>query len=183
MEKTNTLERRKKVIGDILPMLIGEAVVVLLVCAGFGILDLLGLYSFDFRVITGAILGMAVIVLNYAFLAISVDRAVNKFVELRGNNELDEDEAKKFTKENSAHVQNAIKSSFTIRTVSMLAALILAFILDWFNPLATAIPMFAFRPLLTVVDAVMRKYDKKPDPSKFIKYDYEDENDEVKESD
>ena len=183
MNKTNTPKGNKKIINDIMPMIIGEAVVALLVCLGFGILDMLGLYNFDARIISGAALGAVVMIANYAFLTLSVDRAMNQFVTLRGNKEMDEEEAQQFAKENSAVVQNAIKSSFTLRTVSIFAALVLAFILDWFNPLATAIPLFAFRPLLVVVDAVMKKNDPTPDPNKFIKYDYEDENKNEKESD
>ena len=50
-----------------------------------------------------------------------------------------------------------------------------------FNPIAAAIPMFAFRPLISLVDRQMRKHDKTPDPSKFIKYDDEEEKDKENE--
>ena len=98
---------------------------------------------------------------------------------------LSEEDAEAFAKKNSAPVQNAIKTSFILRTASMVVALVVAFLTKWFNPLATAIPMFAFRPLLTVVDAVMRKNDKTPDPSKFIRYednDLDDNKEEKEES-
>ena len=43
--------------------------------------------------------------------------------------------------------------------------------------------MLAFRPLLTVLELIRKKYDKKPDPEKFIRYDYDDEDKDEKESD
>ena len=155
----------------------------LAVILGAGVLDLLGIIKFDLRIGTGAVLGTVISCLNYIFLTVSVDKAINDYVALRGYKKMDDEEAAKFAKENSAHIQNAIKTSFMVRTFSMMAALVVAFLTKWFNPLATAIPMFAFRPLLTVVDAVMRRNDPTPDPSKFIKYDYEDENTNEKESD
>ena len=57
-------------------------------------------------------------------------------------------------------VQNAIKTSFILRTVSMLVALVIAFLLDWFNPIATAIPLLAFRPLLTAIEMIKGKITK-----------------------
>lgn len=170
-------------IKDTAPMIIGEGLVMLAVILGAGVLDLLGIYKFDPRVGSGAFLGTVISCLNYIFLTLSVDRAINDYVALRGDKEMDEEEAEKFAKENSAPIQSAIKTSFVLRTFSMGAALIVAFLTKWFNPLATAIPMLAFRPLLTVANAVMSKNDKTPDPSKFIKYDYNDEDENRKESD
>ena len=169
---------------DILPMVIAEIITAVLVCIGGVLLDFLGIikdYSFDYSVIMGAVLGAAVIVINYCAMVISVDMEIKKFIKLRGDKEMSDEEADKFAKENSAAIQNAIKTSFIVRTATIFATLVLAFILDWFNPLATAIPMFAFSPLLTVINLLKSRYDKKPDPAKFIKYDFEDENKDKKE--
>ena len=171
----------KKIIKDIFPILIGEVIIALLVCLGFGLLDMLGIYSFDYRVILGAVLGAAVIIINYAILAISVDMQIKKFIDARGNKEMNEDELREFSSKGTAAVQKAIKASMFLRTGSMLVALVLAFITGWFNPIATAIPMFAFRPILMVVNLLFTKPDKAPDPSKFIRYDYDDENEEINE--
>ena len=57
-------------------------------------------------------------------------------------------------------VQNAIKISFILRTASMLVALVIAFLLDRFDPIATAIPLLAFRPLITVIEIVKGKIRK-----------------------
>ena len=168
---------------DILPMLIGEAIVAALVCIGFGLLDLLGIYQSDLgKVVLGAVLGAAVIVVNHLALVLSVDKEIQKFIELRGSTEMSEEEAELFTKKHSTSIQGAMKLSFIIRTISILAVLIIAFITKWFNPIATAIPMFAFRTIITVVDGIMKKYDKKPDPSKFIRYDDEEKEEKEEEN-
>lgn len=161
-----------------MPMAIGEIAVILLVLVGAGALDLIGIYKFDPRVLSGAWLGAVVAILNYAFLTLSVDKAINKYLSLRGDREMSDEEAEKFAAENSAPIQNAIKTSFIIRTFSMLATLLVAFILEWFNPLATAIPLLAFRPLLSIIEMIKGKKAAPPNPENFIKY----ENDE-KESD
>lgn len=154
-----------------MPMAIGEIAVILLVLVGAGALDLIGIYKFDPRVLSGAWLGAVVAILNYAFLTLSVDKAINKYLSLRGDREMSDEEAEKFAAENSAPIQNAIKTSFIIRTFSMLAALLVAFILEWFNPLATAIPLLAFRPLLSIIEMIKGKKAAPPNPENFIKYE------------
>ena len=67
---------------------------------------------------------------------------------LRGDKEMTEEEAEKFAKENVMIIQNATKLSYLVRTFSIVAALILALILDWFNVIATVIPLLVFRPIL-----------------------------------
>ena len=145
---------------DILFMAIAEAVVAILVTLVFLLLDGLGYYEFSYRIVTGALLGAVVTLFNYSFLIISVDNAIAKFLALRGEKEMDEEEAEKFAAENSMAVQNAIKTSFILRTASMLVALVIAFLLDWFNPIATAIPLLAFRPLLTAIEMIKGKITK-----------------------
>ena len=92
---------------------------------------------------------------------------------------MDEEEAEAFAKANSAPIQNAIKRSSTLRTLTLIAALLLAFITKLFNPIATVIPILAYRPLLTTVELIKAKREPAPNPEKYIKYDY---NDEEKES-
>ena len=154
------MNNNKLSIRDILFMAIGEAAVALLVVLAFLLLDGLGYYEFSYRIITGALLGVVVTLFNYSFLIISVDHAINNFLDKRGSKEMDEEEADKFASENAMPVQNAIKTSFILRTVSMLVALVIAFLLDWFNPIATAIPLLAFRPLLTAIEMIKGKITK-----------------------
>lgn len=177
----NQPQEKKKLIKDIVPMMLGEIIIAGLVCLGFGILHFLDIYEFNLTIVWGAILGAVVIIANYLALTISIDMQLKSFKKERGDKEMSEEEIHQFTKKGTSAMQKAIKLSMFLRTGSMMLALVLAFITGWFNPIATAIPMFAFRPLLTVVNLVFNKPDKAPDPSKFIKYDYDDEINEEKE--
>ena len=59
------------------------------------------------------------------------------------------DEAELFAAKYAMSVQNSVKVSYIIRTLSMLAALVVAFIIpDVFNVIATVVPMLCFRPIL-----------------------------------
>ena len=100
-----------------------------------------------------------------------MDRAVSAFIEQRGTGEMSEEEIEKFTEQNTARIQALMARSFIIRTLSMLAALIVAFVLDWFSPIATIVPMLAFRPLLALRERFRKKEDPVPNPENFIKYD------------
>ena len=162
--------------NDIIMLLLLEACVAVLTVGVFLLLDFCGAYDFSWQVVSGALLGTAVIVINYLFLTLSVNRAVDNYLALRGDREMDEEEAAKFASENSMPIQNAIKSSFIMRTTTMLGALLIAFLTKWFNPLATAIPLLAFRPLLMLFE-MMTKRQNTPNPEKFIKYE-EKESDE-----
>ena len=173
---TNNNKTAKSPLRDLLPLLIGEAIVVLLVNILFLILDIAGKYNFDYRIILGSVLGALVIIINHAALIIKVDKEIKNFIELRRNQEMTEEEIEVFTKKHSAAVQNAMTASFVVRTASIFITLILAFILDWFNPLATAIPMFAFRPIISVAEIVRQKI--QPDSTKFVKYDFDDDKEE-----
>lgn len=160
MMKNNTDDKKQKFIKDLLPFTLAElAVSALVVLLGF-VLSLVNIISFDYRIITGARLGAVVMILNYTFLTASVDKAIQNFISLRGEKEMSDEEAEQFAAENSMPIQNAIKTSYIIRTLTMIATLVVAFLLDWFNPLATAIPLLAFRPLLTVIEMIKGKVAK-----------------------
>ena len=134
---------------------LGEAIVSALVCAAYLVIG-----KFDCTVLTGVALGSVVTVANFVFLTLSVNRAVDRYLALRGSREMDEEEAEKFANQHAMAVQNAATRSFIIRTVTMLAALVGAFLLEWFSPLATVIPLLMFRPLLYVLELIKRKRDK-----------------------
>ena len=173
----------KNLLKDLLPVMIGELVVAALVCIGGFLLSLADVVSFDYRIITGALLGAVVMSINYAVLIYTVDKQLRAFAEARGSREMSEEEAEEYAKANSAPVQKALAFSTTMRTASMVVTLIIAFILEWFNPIATAIPLFAFRFILSTIELIRSKNRKAPDPDKFIKYEFKDENNEEKESD
>lgn len=164
-------------------MIVGEAVVVALVCLGFGIIHFTGLYDFNYRVVLGAVLGAVVIIINHALLILAVDREIKKFIKNRPEGEMSEEELQLYTKKQSTSIQGAMRISSMIRTASILVMLVIAFITKWFNPIATAIPMLAFRIIITVSELIRSRNNPKPDPSKFIKYEDEDENTEKEEED
>ena len=167
---------------DLVPLITGEAVVVALVCIGFIVVHFLGFYTLRLSSVFGALLGAAVILINHGVLVFSVDKQINRFIENRPTGEMSDEEITLYAKKQSVSIQNAMKTSFALRTVSMLATLVVAFLIpNLFNPIAAAIPMFALRPLISLVDRQMRKHDKTPDPSKFIKYDDEEDKKEEKE--
>ncbi len=150
----------KKLIKDIASLTLGELIIILATVLVAGLLHLLDVVAFKYTFVTGAVLGATVTIVNYIFLVKSVDRAINNYMALRGDKEMDEEEAERFSQENSAPIQNAIKISYIIRTFSMVAALLVAFLTDWFHPLTTAIPLLAFRPLLSVIEFVKGKIKK-----------------------
>ena len=167
---------------DLAPLIIGEIVVAALVCGGFALVGWLNLYHTDFgRVVLGAILGAAVMLANHAWLSLTVDREIKKYLEIRGSSDMSDEEAESFTKKHSAAIQKAMAVSTVTRTASIFVVLILAFITGWFNPLSTAIPMFALRPILSVAELIKSKNDPKPDPAKFRKYDWDEEENKKKE--
>lgn len=143
--------------SEVMRLLVGEIVVSVLTVLGAFAISLFTDFDFDFKAITGVILGTAVTVLNFLFLSVSVNSAVKGYLEIRGSREMTDEEAERFTQENSMVIQNKIKTSFIIRTLTMLAALILAFLTGLFNPLCTAIPMLMFRPLIYISELLKGK--------------------------
>jgi hypothetical protein len=137
---------------EIFSLIIGELAVSLITVAVYLIID-----KFDYKVISGVLLGSAVTVLNFLFLAISTTRAVNAFMLARGECEMTEEESAAFVAEHQAKIQNSIKLSYIIRTLSMLITLVLAFLLDFFAVVATVVPLLMFRPITMISALIKRK--------------------------
>lgn len=143
-------------IKGVLAVLAGELLVSLLTVAVFALIG-----KFDYTVITGAALGSAVATANFAILSFSINRAVDKYLALRGDREMDDEQAEAFANRHAMEVQNVATRSFMIRTFSMLATLVAAFLLtSWFSPIATAVPLLMFRPVLYVIELITKKRDK-----------------------
>ena len=177
MNKNNTCIKETTI------LLVGEIAVSALVVLGYLVAKLSFFGDVQlWKAVTGTLLGTVVTVGNFFFLSLSVNRAVDRYIELRGSREMTEEETAQFTAAHSAEIQNTIKTSFIIRTVTMLAALVLAFVSGWFEPLATAIPLLAFRPILTLGETLRRRMDKTPDPDKFIRYDEEEKESDATEA-
>ena len=148
---------------------IGEIIVSALTVAVYFILQ-----KFNYTVVTGVLLGSAVSVLNFIILSISVNRALDNILvgadlpsvsaeESISDTVTDEDTAgtddaaARFARENQLKLQNAIKLSYFIRTATMVLALIVAFVTKKFDLIATLVPLFMFRPILTVSEMLKRK--------------------------
>ncbi len=131
---------------------VGEAIVSLIVIGIYLAID-----KFSYQVVTGVLLGSIVTIFNFVFLSVAVNRAVDNVMALRGNQELDEEEAGKFAAEHSAKIQQAVKASYIVRMLVMLAALVAAFLLDWFDVIATLVPLIMFRPIITLGEFFRKK--------------------------
>ena len=135
---------------------VGELIVSLLVTLGFLIAK-----RFTPSVIFGALLGSAVVILNFLWLSVSVNRAVDRALAERPEGELDDEQIESFSKEHTAAVQNAAKLSYIVRTASTLVALVLAFLLDGvFNVIATLIPLLMLSPILTIGEFIKRRFNR-----------------------
>ena len=143
----------KKSYIDTIYLAIGELIVSLLVIIVYLFIPNI----FDWTVITGVALGSIVTILNYIILSLSVDRAIKKFMDLRGDKEMDEEEAEAFAKANTVKVQNAITKSYLFRTALMMGALILSLVTGYFDTIATVIPLIMYKPLLYAVEFVKKK--------------------------
>ena len=153
----NTENNQKLSYIDTLYLAIAEGIVALAVTAAFIILGLIGVASFDYTVVLGALLGGAVTVLNFFILSVSINRAVAKYIEERGKEELSEEEAEEFSKKHGMDVQNAMTKSYILRTVLMAAALVAALFTKLFNPIATVIPLLMYRPIIYVIELIKTK--------------------------
>ena len=132
---------------------IGEVIVSAVM---FGIYLLIG--AFDMTVVYGAILGSAVTVLNIFALSFLINRALARYLRLRGEGEMSEEEAAAFAAEHARSVQLAAKGSYIVRTLMMLGSLVLAFLLsDLFDVIATLVPLIAYRPIIFVFEIIKMK--------------------------
>ena len=138
-------------------VLIGEAIVSLLIVAAYLIISLFSEDIVIYKVITGVCLGSAVTVLNFLFLSLSTNSVIDRFLEARGTAEMTEEEAEAFAAKYQAELQNKAKLSYIIRTVTMLGALVVAFLVDQFAVIPTLIPLFMLRPIITVRGLIGRR--------------------------
>ena len=138
---------------DSLWLTIGEAIVALAVVGGFAIFG-----KFSYEVVTGAIIGGVVTVMNFLILSISVNRAIDKFIHGRGAEEMSDEDAQAYVQKCGMSVQVAMVRSYVLRLILMIGVLVLALISGWFSPLATVIPLLMYRPVLYVVEFIKAKF-------------------------
>ena len=149
----------KAYLKGVLPLFTGELIVALLTVGVFLLID--GIWPerefFDYTVPTGAFLGFFVIIVNFLILSISVNRAVNSFIKERGEGEMTDEDAEAFAETHKSRVQLAVARSYIIRTVIMIGTLVGAFLLEWFNPIATVIPLLTYKPVIYVTELIKSK--------------------------
>ena len=143
--------------GEVISLAIGEVAVVLLTVIGFVIYGLLFEGVPLYKAILGALLGATVTVGNMLFLSISVNRAINKYLELRGTKEMSDEEAERFANENGVIIQAAITRSYILRSLSMVAVLVGALLIPIFNVIATVIPLAMYRPLMYISEFIKKR--------------------------
>ncbi len=134
---------------------IGELITSIIICAVYAMIG-----KFSYKVITGAALGSLVTILNFFFLALSTNKVFDRAREARGTKEMSEEEIEEFTEKHQNEFNNMIKLSYVIRTVTMLLSLVVAFLLKWFDVIATLIPLLMLRPIIAI-DALLRNKNNK----------------------
>ena len=115
---------------------------------------------YSYKVITGSLLGAVVIFLNFLFLAISTTKVLREAREARGTREMTDEEIDEFVKEHQRRYDVMVKTSFIVRNISMIATLVVAFLLDCFDVIATLVPLVMYRPLLAVAGMIGNKNSK-----------------------
>ncbi len=149
--------------SEILIILVGEIIVSAITALVYFLVDtFMKNGAFSYRVFTGAALGTAVVVANYLFLTVSVDRALKKVMALRPEGEMTEEEIIEFSEKNQGVIKNAAAASYIVRTLTMLAAFVLVFTLlkEWFAVFATLVPLLAFRPIIMAGEFFRRRKNK-----------------------
>ena len=143
--------RNTSAAGDVLFLAGGELVVSVGIVAVFFLLG-----KFDWRVLTGCLVGSLLTVLNFLILSVSINRAVDR-VMAGQNGALSEEDAAKFGEMHSAQIQKTVKASFLFRQIMLVAVLVAVFLLDVCNVIASLVPLLFFRPILTVREIFRKK--------------------------
>lgn len=146
------MEIKKNKYSDAILLAIGELIIAILIALVY-----LGLGYFKWQVASGAVLGGLVTTINFVILSAAVNKALDQFIDIRGNKEMSEEEAEQFSKQHAIKVQNAVTKSYVLRTGFMFGSLVLAFISGWFDPLATVIPLLMYKPLIYVINFIKQK--------------------------
>lgn len=150
------MKNSKLPLFEICLLAIGELIVSSIIIGVFLIIR-----KFTWSVVFGALLGSAVVILNFLWLSISVNRAIDRALAERPEGELDEEALSAFTAKHTAAVQNASKLSYIIRTATTLITLVLAFLLEGvFNVIATLIPLLMLTPILTLSEFIKRRLNR-----------------------
>ena len=149
------MKEKNPVVTETLRLAIGELIVSAIIVFVYALIQ----KTVRWQVPVSALIGSAVMVLNFFFLARSTDKLFMSAMEARGNKEMDEEQIAAFTAEYQAKMATKTQLSFLIRILSMAATIALTFI--FLDGIAAAIPLLMQRPLLYVNEFFRKKEDKK----------------------
>ena len=99
----------------------GTAVGGVLLVAAMFVLRRMGIGTFDYRVLTGALGGCIVAIINFALMCVTIQRAVN----------IGEQKAMK----------SFIQGSYNGRLLLQAGWIVAAYLMPWFNVIAAAVPL------------------------------------------
>ncbi len=148
------MKEKNPVFRETARLAIGEIIVSALVIAVYALVQ----KTVRWQVPVSALIGSAVMVANFFFLAKSTDALFMQAMEARGNKEMTEEEIAKFTAEYQLKMATKTQLSFIIRMISMAATIALTFI--FLEGIAATVPLLMQRPLLYVNEFFRKKEDK-----------------------
>ena len=148
------MKEKSPVFRETARLAIGELIVSALVIAVYVLVQ----KTVRWQVPVSALIGSAVMVANFFFLAKSTDALFMQAMEARGNKEMTEEEIAKFTAEYQLKMATKTQLSFIIRMISMAATIALTFI--FLEGIAATVPLLMQRPLLYVNEFFRKKEDK-----------------------
>ena len=149
------MKEKNPVVTETLRLAIGEMIVSAIIVFVYALIQ----KTVRWQVPVSALIGSAVMVLNFFFLARSTDKLFLAAMEARGNKEMNEEQIAAFAAEYQAKMATKTQVSFLIRILSMAATVALTFI--FLEGIAAAIPLLMQRPLLYVNEFFRKKEDKK----------------------
>jgi len=148
------VKEKNPVLRETARLAIGEIIVSALVVAVYALIQ----KTVRWQVPVSALIGAAVTVANFFFLAKSTDSVFMLAMAERGNKEMDEEAAAAFAAEYQAKMAAKMQLSFIIRMLSMAVTLIVTFI--FLEGIAAAVPLLMQRPLIYVSELFRKKEDK-----------------------
>ena len=148
------MKEKNPVFRETVRLGIGALIVSALVVAVYAIIQ----KTVRWQVPVSALIGSAVMVGNFFFLARSTDKLFLLAMQARGEKEMTDEEIEKFTAEYQMKMAAKMQVSFIIRIISMVATVALTFI--FLEGIAATVPLLMQRPLLYVNEFFRKKEDK-----------------------
>ena len=148
------MKEKNPVMRETLRLAIGELIVSALVVIVYALIQ----KTVRWQIPVSALLGSAITVANFFFLAKSTDKMFMLAMAARGDKEMNDEEIAAFSAEYQMKMAAKMQLSFIIRIITMAATVTLAFI--FLEGIAAAVPLLMHRPLLYVGELLRKKEDK-----------------------